>query len=200
ADPSGPSFQTLFDNTEQTLKVELSSLDFLLHTKALLSTINYLSSALPSQLATMRDQDAKKQVEKTGQGRTVAKGARDGGVFSFKLFAMLGCFHVEVCDDRCSIADIRVQGIDASVLVQAKETEVFARLRDIVVTDVNPKTVHRKAVSIMGEEVFSFKLSLFPGATEGEGYTDTSKVDGKVTMRLGCIQIVYLHKFLMSLL
>ncbi|XP_074513317.1 intermembrane lipid transfer protein VPS13C isoform X9 [Sebastes fasciatus] len=200
ADPGGPSFQTLFNNTEQTLKVEFSSLDFLLHTKALLSTINYLNSAMPSQLTATRDRDNKKQVEKPGQGRTVSKGAKDGGVFSFKLFAMLGCFHVEVCDDRCSIADIRVQGIDASVLVRAKETEVFARLRDIVVTDVNPRTIHRKAVSIMGEEVFSFKLSLFPGATEGDGYTDTSRVDGKVTMRLGCIQIVYLHKFLMSLL
>uniref|UniRef100_A0A4W6CNZ5 Vacuolar protein sorting 13 homolog C n=1 Tax=Lates calcarifer TaxID=8187 RepID=A0A4W6CNZ5_LATCA len=98
------------------------------------------------------------------------------------------------CHCRCPA------GIDASVLVQAKETEVFARLRDIVVTDVNPRTIHRKAVSIMGEEVFSFKLSLFPGATEGEGYSDTSRVDGKVTMRLGCIQIIYLHKFLMSLL
>uniref|UniRef100_A0A4W6CNT0 Vacuolar protein sorting 13 homolog C n=1 Tax=Lates calcarifer TaxID=8187 RepID=A0A4W6CNT0_LATCA len=171
--------------------VEFSSLDFLLHTKALLSTINYLSSALPPQLTAARDRDCLS---------AVSKGARDGGVFSFKLFAMLGCFHVEVCDDRCSIADIRVQGIDASVLVQAKETEVFARLRDIVVTDVNPRTIHRKAVSIMGEEVFSFKLSLFPGATEGEGYSDTSRVDGKVTMRLGCIQIIYLHKFLMSLL
>ena len=52
----------------------------------------------------------------------------------------------------------------------------------------------------MEEEVFSFKLSLYPCATEGEAYSDTSKVDGKVTMRLGCIQIVYLHKFLMSLL
>lgn len=52
----------------------------------------------------------------------------------------------------------------------------------------------------MGEEVFSFKMSLFPGATEGDGYGDMSKVDGKVTMRLGCIQIIYLHKFLMSLL
>lgn len=52
----------------------------------------------------------------------------------------------------------------------------------------------------MGEEVFSFKLSLFTGAAEGDGYSDVSKVDGKVTMRLGCIQIVYLHKFLMSLL
>lgn len=57
-----------------------------------------------------------------------------------------------------------------------------------------------QAVSIVGEEVFSFKLSLFPGATEGDGYGDMSKVDGKVTLRLGCIHIVYLHKFLMSLL
>lgn len=57
-----------------------------------------------------------------------------------------------------------------------------------------------QAVSIVGEEVFNFKLSLFPGSTEGEGYGDMSKVDGKVTMRLGCIRIVYLHKFLVSLL
>ncbi|XP_054866363.1 intermembrane lipid transfer protein VPS13C isoform X4 [Amphiprion ocellaris] len=198
ADPSSPSFQTLFDNTEQTLKVEFSSLDFLLHTKALLSTINYLNNAMPPQLGA--DRESKKQVEKMGHGRTVSRGAKDGGVYSFKLFAMLGCFHVEVSDDRRSIADIRVQGIDASVLVQPKATEVFARLRDIVVTDVNPNTVHRKAVSIMGEEVFNFQLSLFSGATEGEGYSDMSKVDGKVKMRLGCIQIIYLHKFLMSLL
>ncbi|CAJ1049975.1 vacuolar protein sorting-associated protein 13C isoform X3 [Xyrichtys novacula] len=200
AEQSGPSFQTMFNNTEQTLKVEFSSLHFLLHTKALLSTINYLNTALPKKTSASRDQEAKKQVEKSEQGRTVSKAAKDSGVISFKLSAVLGCFRVEVCDDRCSIADIRVQGIDASVLVQSKETEVFARLRDIVVTDVNPNTIHRKAVSIVGEEVFSFKLSLYTGATEGEGYSDMSKVDGKVTMRLGCIQIVYLHKFLMSLL
>ncbi|CAL8243628.1 unnamed protein product [Lota lota] len=200
ADSNGPCFQSVYDNTEQTLKVEFSSLDFLLHTKALLSTINYLSSAFPSELTASRDTDTRKQVERTGPGKTVSKGSKDGGVFNFKLFAVLGCFHVEVCDDQHSIADIRVQGIDVSVLVQAKETEVFARLRDIVVMDVDPKTIHKKAVSIMGEEVFSFKLSLYPSATEGEGYSDTSKVDGKVTLRLGCIQIVYLHKFLISLL
>lgn len=37
-----------------------------------------------------------------------------------------------------------MSGIDASVVVQAKETDVFARLRDIVVLDVDPKTVHKK--------------------------------------------------------
>lgn len=57
-----------------------------------------------------------------------------------------------------------------------------------------------QAVSIVGEEVFSFKLCLYPGATEAERYSDTSRVDGKVTLRMGCIQIVYLHQFFMSLL
>lgn len=57
-----------------------------------------------------------------------------------------------------------------------------------------------QVVSLVSEEVFSFGLSLFPGAVEGDDYRDMSKVDGRVSMRLGCIQIVYLHKFLMSLL
>ncbi|KAJ4923386.1 hypothetical protein JOQ06_000719, partial [Pogonophryne albipinna] len=49
ADPAGPSFKSLFHSTEQNLKVEVSSLDFLLHTKALLSTLSFLSSALPQR-------------------------------------------------------------------------------------------------------------------------------------------------------
>ncbi|XP_072321339.1 intermembrane lipid transfer protein VPS13C isoform X2 [Eucyclogobius newberryi] len=201
ADPSGPGFQTQFANTEQTLKVEFSALDFLLHTKALLSTVNFMNSAIPPKLRESQERDAKKQeVDKTTLGKTMFKVAKDADIFSFKLFAIMGCFHVEVCDDRRSIADIRVQGINASVLVRAKETEVSARLRDIVVTDVSPDTIHRKAVSIMGEEVFSFKMSLFPDATKADGYSDVSKVDGKVTLRLGCIQIIYVHKFLMSML
>lgn len=69
-----------------------------------------------------------------------------------------------------------------------------------VIAALVPLLLSLQAVSIVGDEVFSFKLSLFPGATEADGYSDMSKVDGKVTMRLGCIQIIYLHQFLMSLL
>lgn len=55
-------------------------------------------------------------------------------------------------------------------------------------------------MSIVGDEVFSFNLTLNPHATEGEAYTDMSKVDGTICLKVGCIQLVYLHKFLMSLL
>lgn len=70
----------------------------------------------------------------------------------------------------------------------------------IILDTISTVCISIQAVSIVGEEVFSFKMTLYPGATEGDGYSDTSKVDGKVILRLGCIQIVYLHKFLMSLL
>ena len=39
-------------------------------------------------------------------------------------------------------------GIDVSVLVQARETQVSARLRDIVVMDVDPNTIHKKVHQI----------------------------------------------------
>lgn len=57
-----------------------------------------------------------------------------------------------------------------------------------------------QAISIVGDEVFSFTMSLTPNATEGAGYADTSKTDGRVKLNVGCIQVVYLHKFIVSLL
>ncbi|XP_028328893.1 vacuolar protein sorting-associated protein 13C-like isoform X2 [Gouania willdenowi] len=195
ANPDGPSFHSQFCSTEQTLKVEMSSLDFLLHTKALLSTITYLNHMFPTELSSK--QSRKKP---SSSSAAVSPGGKDGGVFSLKVLARLLCVHVEVCDNHQTIADIQVQGIDAAVSVQASQTEVFTRLRDIVVIDANPRTVHRKVVSIVGDEVFSFTLRLFSGATEGDAYSDVSNVDGTVTLRLSCIQIIYLHKFYMSLL
>uniref|UniRef100_A0A4W3H7A4 Vacuolar protein sorting 13 homolog C n=1 Tax=Callorhinchus milii TaxID=7868 RepID=A0A4W3H7A4_CALMI len=121
-------------------------------------------------------------------------------VLGLKLSAVLDALNIFVCDEKFSIADIKIRGMDASVSVQSKQTGVFARLRDIIVMDVDSKTLHKKAVSIIGDEVFSFKMFLYPDATEGKAYTDMSKVDGKVVLQVGCIQIVYLHKFLKSLL
>lgn len=57
-----------------------------------------------------------------------------------------------------------------------------------------------QAISIVGDEVFSFTMSLTPNATEGPGYADTSRTDGTVKLNVGCVQVVYLHKFIMSLL
>ncbi|XP_078536950.1 intermembrane lipid transfer protein VPS13C isoform X2 [Lissotriton helveticus] len=203
ADKNGPHFRTDFDNTEQTVKVAFSSLDLLLHTEALLSTINFLTSALPSIDQSSIDVDKQKTTHKPHKGISAKKATKistDKEIVNFKLFAKLEAFIVNVCDARKHIAEIKIEGLNSSIFLQSSETQFFARLQDVIVTDVDPKTIHKKAVSIMGDEVFSFNMSLYPDATEGEAYLDMSKVDGKMCLKVGCIQIVYLHKFLMSLL
>uniref|UniRef100_A0A674KAL2 Vacuolar protein sorting 13 homolog C n=1 Tax=Terrapene triunguis TaxID=2587831 RepID=A0A674KAL2_9SAUR len=199
ADKNGPKFQSSFDNTEQTLQVAFSSLNFLLHTQALLSTINFLTDVIPSSSPSTGDIGHLQTQGEKQQKDTMTRTAKDKHVIDFKLFAKLDAFCLNVCDEKNNIAEIKIQGVDSSLFLQPSHTVLFARLKDIIVTDVDSRTVHKKAVSIVGDEVFSFNLALYPDATEGEAYTDMSKVDGIVSLKVGCIQIVYLHKFLMSL-
>ncbi|RXM97983.1 Vacuolar protein sorting-associated protein 13C, partial [Acipenser ruthenus] len=167
------------------IKVAFSSLNLLLHTQALLSTISFMTAALPSSIpgSAGKDQQPKSQggdSEKGTVAKTVSKGSKDKAIFDLKVFAVLDSFHVVVCDERRKIADIKVQVVYIQMVLSW--------------------SLAFQAVSIVGDEVFSFNMALYPNATEGDAYTDTSNVDGKVTLRVGCIQIVYLHKFLMSLL
>ncbi|XP_066130845.1 intermembrane lipid transfer protein VPS13C isoform X1 [Saccopteryx bilineata] len=204
ADKNGPSFQTTFEKTEQTIKVAFSSLNLLLQTQALLSSINYLTAIIPSEDQKMGDnKDVQISTEKQQKNLTLQKvtvSSKDSDSIDFRLFAKLNAFCVNVCEEKNSIAEIKIQGLDASLFLQSRKQSLFARLENIIVTDVDSKTIHKKVVSIMGNEVFRFNLDLYPDATEGDFYTDMSKVDGVVSLNVGCIQIVYLHKFLMSIL
>uniref|UniRef100_A0A2K6GHK6 Vacuolar protein sorting 13 homolog C n=1 Tax=Propithecus coquereli TaxID=379532 RepID=A0A2K6GHK6_PROCO len=130
----------------------------------------------------------------------VSSNASQKDVFDLKVTAELNAFNIFICDQKCNIADIKIHGLDASISVKPKQTDVFARLKDIIVTNVDLLSIHKKAVSILGDEVFRFQLTLYPDATEGAAYADMSKVDGKLSFKVGCIQIVYVHKFFMSLL
>lgn len=57
-----------------------------------------------------------------------------------------------------------------------------------------------QAVSIADKEVFSFRMVNFTNATDGDAYLDMSKVDTSVTLTVGCIQVIFLNKFVSSIL
>uniref|UniRef100_A0A8B9RS28 Vacuolar protein sorting 13 homolog C n=1 Tax=Accipiter nisus TaxID=211598 RepID=A0A8B9RS28_9AVES len=205
-------FVTTYRSTKQNINVIFSCLDIVLHTEALLSIMSFLTFSVPSGglPSTGKASDYKPQMKEQEKGsgsiavylveKRVSSNAAHDDTCELKLTAKLNAFRITVCDQTCRIADIRIQGMDASVAMKPKKIKVFSRLEDIVITNVDPKTIHKKAVSIMGDEVFRFHMSLYPDATAGEAYVDMSRVDGKMSLKVGCIQIIYLHKFFMSLL
>uniref|UniRef100_A0A8C3VAB0 Vacuolar protein sorting 13 homolog C n=1 Tax=Catharus ustulatus TaxID=91951 RepID=A0A8C3VAB0_CATUS len=195
-------FKLLFDHMESRFQqVAFSSLNLLLHTEALMSAVSFLTAVSPSGSKRSGETPSKEEKrEDDSRLKKVSKPSKDKDVFDFKLFAKLDAFCLDICDEKKNIAEIKIQGLDSSLCLQPSHTVFFARLKDVVVIDVDSRTLHKKAVSIVGDEVFSFNLTLNPHATEGEAYTDMSKVDGTMCLKVGCIQLVYLHKFLMSLL
>lgn len=55
-------------------------------------------------------------------------------------------------------------------------------------------------MSIADKEVFAFRMVNYVDATEGDAYLDMSQVDIAATLTVGCIQIIFLNKFVSSIL
>lgn len=55
-------------------------------------------------------------------------------------------------------------------------------------------------MSIADKEVFDFRMVNHMDATEGDAYTDMHIVDTSVTLTVGCIQVIFLNKFVSSIL
>uniref|UniRef100_A0A8C4GTJ0 Vacuolar protein sorting 13 homolog A n=1 Tax=Dicentrarchus labrax TaxID=13489 RepID=A0A8C4GTJ0_DICLA len=91
-------------------------------------------------------------------------------------------------------------GLVSEVLMRKKEMEVLANLKSIVILDCDKDAFYKKAVSIADKEVFAFRMVNYTDATEGDAYLDMSKVDTAVSLTVGCIQVIFLNKFVSSIL
>lgn len=213
ADKNGPEFKTRHNNTEQLIKVEFSSLDVHLHTEALLNTMNFLENLLPTNTSKKKDTGPEElptiPEEDEGEGKkeeaalvrkTSVKNPKFADVVSMHIRADLRCLKVFIRGQKARIAEISIEGLVSEVLMRKKEMEVLAHLKNIIILDCDKDALYKKAVSIADKEVFDFHMVNYTRATEGDAYLDMSKVDTSVTLNVGCIQVVFLNKFLSSIL
>lgn len=55
-------------------------------------------------------------------------------------------------------------------------------------------------MSVADKDVFVFHMVNYVDATDGDAYTDMQIVDSSVTLTVGCIQVIFLNKFVSSIL
>ncbi|XP_034728114.1 vacuolar protein sorting-associated protein 13A isoform X2 [Etheostoma cragini] len=216
ADKNGPEFKSQHNNTEQLIKVTFSSLDVHLHTEALLNTMNFLTNLLPpstkkeggqEELPTIPEEDeaeaereGEKKEEATVTRKKSTKRSKFADVVNLHIRADLRCLKVFIRGQKASISEIRIEGLVSEVLMRKKDMEVQAHLKNIVILDCDKDALYKKAVSIADKEVFAFRMVNYTDATEGDAYLDMSQVDTSVTLTVGCIQVIFLNKFVSSIL
>ncbi|CAB1321661.1 unnamed protein product, partial [Coregonus sp. 'balchen'] len=202
ADKNGPEFKSEYKNTEQSVKVNFSSLDIHLHTEALLNAMNFLISLLPptkeaapsqEELPTIPEEDegegeeGEKKEESAVAKKTSSKKSKFEDVVNLHIRADLNCLKVFIRGQSHRIAEISIEGLVSEVLMRKKAVEVLANLKNI-------------CVSIADKEVFAFRMVNHTEATEGDAYLDMRKVDTSITLTVGCIQVIFLNKFVSSIL
>nr|XP_032824603.1 vacuolar protein sorting-associated protein 13C-like isoform X1 [Petromyzon marinus] len=222
----GPEFDTTFKRTIQKVQVSFSSLDVLLHTEALLFCMNFLMGLAPpakesdggaaaagvpppedvegdeepgAVVPTMTaDSDSSHELALSGQ--KPARKVKDDELIYFHLEAKLDAFNVCMRSQQHRITDVIIEGLDVNLSQKKTQTDVSVGLKNITVLDADPDTIHKKVVSIIGKEVFRFGMTSYVDATKGGAYTDMAAVDARILLVVGCIQIVYLNKFISALL
>uniref|UniRef100_A0A8B9KUA9 Vacuolar protein sorting 13 homolog A n=1 Tax=Astyanax mexicanus TaxID=7994 RepID=A0A8B9KUA9_ASTMX len=191
ADKNAPDFKSAYKNTEQLIKVNFSSLDIHLHTEALLNSMNFLNSLLPPPkkqppseqpsppLEDEGEEDGEE--EKKDEHAVVKRSSNVAFTFSTEHF-----FPITHAQYECEKLKER-----ADCFMEEEHRE------DAPLTDKNLLSL----ISLMlYKEVFDFRMVNYVDATEGDAYMDMQIVDTSVTLTVGCIQVIFLNKFVSSVL
>ncbi|XP_066500890.1 vacuolar protein sorting-associated protein 13A isoform X2 [Hoplias malabaricus] len=214
ADKNSPDFQSIYNNTEQLIKVDFSSLDVHLHTEALLNSMNFLNSLLPPPKKQASSEQPAPPPEDEGEGdgeeekkdesaiakRPTPKKSKFGDVVNLHIRADLSCLKVFIRGEKARISEISIEGLVSEVKMKKKSVEILANLKNIIILDCDKDALYKKAVSIADKEVFDFHMVNHVDATEGDAYMDMQIVDTSVTLTVGCIQVIFLNKFVSSVL
>uniref|UniRef100_A0A8C3SRI4 Vacuolar protein sorting 13 homolog A n=1 Tax=Chelydra serpentina TaxID=8475 RepID=A0A8C3SRI4_CHESE len=201
ADINGPELKTAYKNVLQLLKVNFSSLDVHLHNEALLNAMNYLSNLLPKQETKITEELVQEKEEKKDVlKKLTSKKSKYEDVIDFHVCADLSCLRVFIREQKRRISEIHIEGLDCQVIMRKAATEVFAKLKNIIIMDSDQMALYKKALYITGKEVFSFKMMSYMNATDGAAYTNMNIVDSQVYLTVGCIQVVFVNKFVSAIL
>ncbi|XP_051963977.1 intermembrane lipid transfer protein VPS13A-like isoform X2 [Xyrauchen texanus] len=212
ADKNAPDFKTAYKNTEQLIKVNFSSLDVHLHTEALLNSIHFLNNLLPplkketheEQPILPKEEEGEEEEAKTEESavtkKSTSKKSKFEDVLNLHIRADLNCLKVFIRGEKARISEISIEGLVSEVRMMKKSVEILANLKNIVILDCDKEALYKKAVSIADKEVFDFRMVNHVDATEGDAYTDMHIVDTSVTLSVGCIQVIFLNKFVSSIL
>uniref|UniRef100_A0A8U8C2Y7 Uncharacterized protein n=1 Tax=Geospiza parvula TaxID=87175 RepID=A0A8U8C2Y7_GEOPR len=201
-DIKGPELKTVCQNVLQKIKVNFSSLDVHLHTEALLNAMNYLSNLLPKQETKVVEEPVHEKTEekKDVLKKLTSKKSKCEDIIDLIICADLSCLRIFIREKNRRIAEIHIEGLDSQVIMKKAATDVTAKLKNISIVDSDEKALYKKALYITEKEVFNFRMVSYVNATDGIAYTNMDVVDNRIYLTVGCIQVVFVNKFVSSVL
>ncbi|XP_052841610.1 intermembrane lipid transfer protein Vps13 [Drosophila gunungcola] len=216
ADKTSPEFSTKYNSTEQLVVANFEVLQIVLHQECLqrlLEVVNNFQRNLDVVLSATRPRDRMgsigagdgikrtlnviledtEDIMTTNQMKHRKKTRHNRVVETVKVRVIANLDEVGLLLTTRSrpLAEMNVKKFVSSLIMKSSYTEVNIGLKDIQVLDLNPHTIHKNILSIVGKDAFNCQVVLY----NKEETLDYNSDDMKITVDIGCMKIIFLNWF-----
>ncbi|KAH8237095.1 hypothetical protein KR038_004232 [Drosophila bunnanda] len=215
ADKTSPEFSTKYNSTEQLIVANFEILQIVLHQECLRELMEVANNFQQNLDCVMSSNTQKDRASSAGGGDGIRqklnviledteqvmttnkmkrrKSQRYGVVESVKvrMIANLDQVGVTLTSQKRDLTELNVNKFVCSLIMKSSYTEVNIGLKNITVVDLNPNTIHRNILTIVGKDAFNCQVVLFNKLET----VDYNSDDMKITVDIGCLRIIYLNWF-----
>ncbi|XP_046398302.1 vacuolar protein sorting-associated protein 13C-like isoform X1 [Ischnura elegans] len=207
-----PDFKSHFHSVEQSLVLDLTSLNIVFHREAVTTLCKFLQYILQkfqcreTKLANIGA--AAISAPQTALSWLLSGGVNDPpippGATKFSYSTRLGEIKIRLCDTDVDFLEIKISILESDCLFKANERMVLrAYLSSISVDDLSDITLYPKILAVEEDKMFDFKYvrhspKLYT-QSDIESNKDDVKSDGSLRLHVGRLHVVLLSKFFTDL-
>lgn len=165
ANKDSPEFTTKYRSTEQMVEINFTILILRLHQEGLSEILQFATSFQTKMDAILKKEDGYRMasagppLETIAEGdetaaddemkteqktvkRSTKKGSSIVDSIKVKVVAKMEQVAIEIENERRPITSLRIENMNAGVIMKTSYTELTLKLQDITVTDLNSETIH----------------------------------------------------------
>ncbi|XP_030388188.1 vacuolar protein sorting-associated protein 13 [Scaptodrosophila lebanonensis] len=217
ADKISPEFITKYNSTEQLIVANFEVLNIVLHQECLQRLLELANDYQQKLEKIVSHEKPRDHFAFAGQGDGIkqklnviledteeimttkqmsirrSKLKRRNVVESVKLrlVANLEQVGLKLTSRSRPLASMEVKHFVTNLTLKSSYTELNIGLKDILIIDLNPQTIHTNILSIVGQDAFNCQVVLFNKYET----VDYNSDDMKITVDIGCMKIVFLNWF-----
>ncbi|CAK1546186.1 unnamed protein product [Leptosia nina] len=210
-DKKCPEFRSHYGSVEQMIELDFTTLELLLHLEglqeilvivnnyqtrlnAIQSTVDRYANAGP--LETIMEDEELLSMVKSKVSVTKAPRRKQVESIQLKVNVKIGSVEIKFATDVRPLSLLKLQGATAGLVLKASYTQIDCSIASIKVEDLNPATVHKEILKVLGGDVMNVQIVMY----NVEQYPNTSDVNMSIDAQINCLRIVFLNWFLTSML
>ncbi|CAG9559724.1 unnamed protein product [Danaus chrysippus] len=209
-DKKCPEFRSHYGSVEQMIELDFTTLTVLLHLQGL-QEILVIVNEYQTRLQTIQSsvdryanagpletiaEDEELSIAKSRVSVSKPSKRKQVESIQLKVNVKIGAVEISFATDIRPLSTVKLQGAAAGLILKSSYTQVDCAIASIKVEDLNPMTLHREILKVLGGDVMNVQIVIY----NIDQFSSVSDVNMSIDAQINCLRIVFLNWFVTSML